>query len=120
MVRVKNGAHRHQRHKKWLKRAKGYVGGRSKLYRTARVAVLRSGRYAWRDRHDKKREFRALWITRLNAAVRMRGMRYGQFIHGLRLANITLDRKQLSELAIHDAAAFDSIFAKVKAALPAA
>ncbi len=117
MVRVKNGAHRHQRHKKWLKLAKGYVGGRSKLYRTARVAVLRSGRYAWRDRRMKKREFRALWITRVNAAVRMRGMRYGQFINGLKKAKIDIDRKQLSELAIHDAAAFDAICDKVKSTL---
>jgi large subunit ribosomal protein L20 len=112
MVRVKNGAHRHQRHKKWLKAAKGYVGGRSKLYRTARVAVLRSGRYAWRDRRAKKREYRALWITRLSAAVRLRGMRYGEFINGLVKSGIALDRKQLSELAIHDA-----VVVKVKAAL---
>src|SRR5688572_27304983 len=112
MVRVKNGAHRHKRHKKWLKLAKGYVGGRSKLYRTARVAVLRAGRYAYRDRRVRKREMRSLWIIRLNAAVTARGMRYGQFIHGLRLANVELDRKQLSELAIHDAAAFDAVFEK--------
>lgn len=117
MVRVKNGAHRHQRHRKWLKRAKGYVGGRSKLYRTARVAVLRSGQYAYVHRRLKKREMRALWITRLNAAIRMRGLRYGQFIHGLKKAKIDLDRKQLSELAIHDAAGFDAVFDKVKLAL---
>jgi large subunit ribosomal protein L20 len=119
MVRVKNGAHRHQRHRKTLKAAKGYVGGRSKLYRTARVAVLRAGRYAYRDRRVRKREMRALWITRLNSAVRMRGLRYGQFIHGLKLAAIDLDRKQLSELAIRDAAAFDAVFERVKGALPA-
>jgi|SRR5688572_8334526 large subunit ribosomal protein L20 len=119
MVRVKNGAHRHQRHKKWLKLAKGYVGGRSKLYRTARVAVLRAGKYAYRDRRVRKREMRSLWITRLSAAVRMRGLRYGQFIHGLKLAKIEIDRKQLSELAIHDAAGFDAVIEKVKSTIGA-
>lgn len=118
MVRVKNGPAKLARHKKTLKAAKGFRGGRSKLYRTAKVAVLRAGRYAYRDRRMKKREFRALWILRVNAAVRARGMRYGQFMHGLQLAGIALDRKQLADLAVRDAAGFDSVCEKVRAALP--
>lgn len=117
MVRVKNGQNRRRRHNKTLKAAKGYVGGRSKLYRTARVAVLRAGQYAYRDRRMHKREMRSLWIIRINAAVRSRGMRYGQFISGLAKANVALDRKQLAELAIHDAAAFDAVVEQAKAAL---
>lgn len=117
MVRVKNGKTRHRRHKKVLKAARGYRGGRSKLVRTAKTAVLRSGQYAYRDRRRRKREMRSLWIIRINGAVRSRGMRYGEFIHGLQRAKIALDRKQLSELAIHDAAAFDAVVEKARAAL---
>lgn len=119
MVRVSNGMRRHARHKKILKAAKGYRGGRSKLVRTAKMAIVRSGQYAYRDRRRRKREMRSLWIIRLNGAVRSRGMRYGEFIHGIHKAKIDLDRKQLSELAIHDAAAFDAVVEKVRAALAA-
>ena len=117
MVRVNSGPSRLARHKKILKAAKGYRGGRSKLYRTARAAVLRSGQFAYRDRRQRKRKMRELWIIRINAAARMRGLRYGQFIHGLKKANIDLDRKQLSELAIRDAAGFDAVVEQAKAAL---
>lgn len=117
MVRVRSGQTRLARHKKVLKAAKGYRGGRSKLYRVALMAVLRSGRYAYRDRRQRKRKMRELWIVRINGAVRSRGLRYGQFINGLKRASIDLDRKQLSELAIHDAAAFDAVVERARAAL---
>ncbi len=117
MVRVKNGPAKLARVKKTLKAAKGYRGGRSKLYRTARVAVMRSGRYAYRDRRNKKREMRALWIVRINAAVRERGMRYGEFMNGLKKAGVELDRRQLADLAVRDVAAFDAVLEKAKAAL---
>jgi large subunit ribosomal protein L20 len=100
-----------------LKRAKGYVGGRSRLFRTAKETLARAGKFAFRDRRVKKRLFRQLWIIRLNAAVRERGLRYSQFIAGLKKANIELDRKSLSELAIHDPPAFDAIVKEVKAVL---
>lgn len=119
MVRVTKGKTRHARHKKILKAAKGYRGGRSKLIRTAKMAIVRSGAYAYRDRRRHKREMRRLWIIRLNGAVRARGMRYGEFMHGISKAKIELDRKQLSELAIHDAAAFDAVVEKARAALAA-
>ncbi len=117
MVRTKNGPAKLARHKRVMKAAKGYRGGRSKLYRTAKVAVLRAGRYAYRDRRRRKREMRSLWIIRVNAAARARGMRYGELIHGLSKAGIALDRKQLSELAIHDAAGFDAVCEHAKNAL---
>ncbi len=119
MVRATNGPAKLARHKRVLKAAKGYRGGRSKLYRTARVAVLRAGRYAYRDRRVRKRLMRRLWIVRLNAAARARGLRYGTLVHGLIKANVVLDRKQLSELAIHDAAAFDAVCEQARAALAA-
>src|SRR5690606_33112654 len=106
------------RHKRVLKAAKGYRGARSKLYRTAKAQVLRSGQYAYRDRRRRKREMRSLWIVRLNAAARARGLRYGELMNGLKRAGIALDRKQLSELAIHDAAGFDAVCDQAKAALP--
>ena len=109
MPRARAGAARHRRKKRLFKAAKGYRGGRSKLYRTAREAVTRAGVYAYRDRRRRKRDFRELWIIRLSAACRQRGMAYSRFLYGIREANIVINRKMLSELAIHDPAAFDRI-----------
>ena len=117
MARAKRGFKLRRRHKKILKLAKGYRGSRSKLYRTAVTIVRRALVYAYRDRKVKKREFRALWIQRINAGSRLHGLRYSQFVNGLKKANILLDRKQLSELAIHDAPAFGSLVEKAKLAL---
>ncbi|MEM6980586.1 MAG: 50S ribosomal protein L20, partial [Planctomycetota bacterium] len=100
-----------------FKRAKGYRGGRSKLTRTVKETLLRSGAYAYRDRRVRKREFRKLWIIRINAACHQHDLRYSEFIHGLKLANIELDRKSLSEMAIHDAAGFKDVVDAVKKAL---
>jgi large subunit ribosomal protein L20 len=119
MVRVKNGPAKLARHKRIMKAAKGYRGGRSKLYRTARVAVLRAGQFAYRDRRVRKRMMRRLWIVRINAAARARGIRYATLINGLLKAQVEVDRKQLSEMAIHDAAGFDAICEQAKAALAA-
>ena len=112
----------HRKVKRLLKRAKGYYGARSKLLRPARDTVLRAGAFATRDRRARKRSFRALWITRLTAAVRARGMSYSRFIAGLKIANVALNRKMLSEIAIADAVAFDKIvdIAKANAAKAAA
>ena len=115
MVRVTYGAPRHQKKVRWFKQAKGFRGGRSKLWRTVRESVVRSWAYSYRDRRQKKRQFRRLWIVRINAAARMRGMTYSQFIAGLKGAGIDLNRKQLSELAIHDPAAFDALVDEAKA-----
>ena len=117
MPRVRIGAARKQRHKRLLKRAKGFVGGRSKLYKTAHETLLRAGANRFSGRKEKKRDYRALWITRLNAAAQMRGLRYGQLIDGLAKANITLNRKSLSEIAIADPAAFDQLAARARDAL---
>jgi large subunit ribosomal protein L20 len=117
MPRVRIGAARKQRHKRLLKRAKGFVGGRSKLYKTAHETLLRAGNHRFNDRKLKKREYRGLWVIRVNAAAQARGLRYSQFINGLLKANITLNRKSLSEIAIADPAAFDLIVAKAKDAL---
>ena len=100
------------------KRAKGYRGGRGNLLRTVKETLIRSGAYAYRDRKTKKRQFRRLWIVRINAACRQRGMRYSQFIAGLKAANVELDRKSLSEIAIFDAEGFDAIVEAAKQALP--
>ncbi|MDG1500982.1 MAG: 50S ribosomal protein L20 [Planctomycetota bacterium] len=116
MVRVTYGAPRRQKKVRWFKAAKGYRGGRRRLWRTVRETVVRSWAYAYRDRRQKKRQFRRLWIIRINAAARMRGMRYSLFIDGLKKANIDLNRKQLSEMAIHDPAAFDAVVEAAKAA----
>ncbi len=118
-MRTRKGAARRQAARRLLKRAKGFVGGRRKLLRTAKETLVRAGVFAFRDRRVRKREFRKLWITRLSAACAQNGLRYSQFIHGLGKANITLDRKQLSELAIHDPAGFQQIVETVKAALAA-
>ncbi len=108
-MRVKRGYKAKNRRKKILKLAKGFRGGRSKLFRTAADAVDKALSYAYRDRKAKKRDFRKLWIARINAASRMNGLSYSKFIHGLKLANIELDRKVLAELAISDPAAFSKI-----------
>ena len=115
MVRVTYGAARHQKKIRWFKQAKGYRGGRSKLWRTVRESVVRAWAYSYRDRRQKKRQFRRLWIVRINAATHMRGMTYSQFIAGMKGASIDLNRKQLSELAIHDPAAFDALVEEAKA-----
>ena len=119
-MRTRKGAARRQAKRRLFKRAKGYVGGRSKLLRTVKETLIRAGAYAFRDRRVRKRQFRKLWITRINAACRERGMRYSEFIHGLHKANIALDRKQLSELAIHDPEAFTVIVDQVREQLAAA
>ncbi|MDA1266629.1 MAG: 50S ribosomal protein L20 [Planctomycetota bacterium] len=116
MVRVTYGAPRAQKKSRYFKAARGFRGGRSKLWRTVREALLRSWAYAYRDRRTKKRQFRRLWIIRINAAARMRGMTYSQLIAGLKAAQIDLNRKQLSELAIHDPKAFDALVEEARAA----
>jgi len=113
------GAARTKAKRRLYKRAKGYRGGRGNLLRTVKETVVRAGAYAYRDRRTRKRQFRRLWIIRINAAARQRGLRYSEFIHGLKKANIELDRKSLSEIAICDPAGFDAIFARVKEALSA-
>ena len=116
MVRVTYGAPRRQKKVRYFKQAKGYRGGRRKLWRTVRETLIRSWAYAYRDRRQRKRQMRRLWIIRINAAARMRGMSYSTFMNGLKQAGVELNRKQLSELAIHDPAAFDAIFEESKAA----
>lgn len=118
-MRTRKGAARRQANKRILKRAKGFVGGRRKLLRTAKETLVRAGVFAFRDRRVRKREFRKLWIIRLSAACGQNDIRYSQFIHGLQKANITLDRKQLSEMAIHDPAGFQVVIEQVKNALAA-
>jgi large subunit ribosomal protein L20 len=116
MVRITIGAPRRQKKVRYFKQARGFRGGRSKLWRTVRETLLRAWAYSTRDRRAKKRQFRRLWIVRVNAATRMRGMSYSTFIDGLKKAKIDLDRKQLSELAIHDPAAFDALVGEARAA----
>ncbi len=117
MPRVKRGVTARARHKKVLALAKGYRGRRKNVYRIAKQAVMKAGQYAYRDRRAKKREFRRLWIARINAASRSLGLTYSKFIAGLKKAQIDIDRKVLSDMAIHDPAAFASIVDKVKAQL---
>lgn len=119
MPRTKKGAARRQAKKRLFKRVKGYVGSRSKLYRVAKQSRMKGDQYAFRDRRAKKREFRALWITRVSAACRQRGMAYSVFINGLHKAGILLDRKVLAEIALNDPKAFDTVLAEAKAALGA-
>jgi len=116
-MRVKYGKSRHKKKKRIFAEAKGRVGGLRRLWRTVQEHVRRARVYAFRDRKVRKRDFRQLWIMRLTAAAEMRGLRYSQLIHGLKLANIDLNRKMLSELAIHNAEVFDEITTVVKAAL---
>ena len=113
-MRSKNGSARNKRKKRLFRKVKGFVGGRRRLLRSAKETLLRAGMFAFRDRRAKKREFRKLFIIRLTAAAEMRGVRYSRLIHGLRLAKIGLDRKSLSELAIHDPETFDAIVVKVR------
>jgi large subunit ribosomal protein L20 len=117
MARVKRGVTAGRRHKKVLNKAKGYYNARRKVYRTAKQAVIKAGQYAYRDRRAKKRDFRALWIARINAAARIHGLSYSRLINGLGLAGITVDRKMLADVAVHDAAAFGAIAAQAKSAL---
>lgn len=114
MPRVKNGAVTKARHKKVLKRAKGYFGSKHRLYKTAKEQLMHSGQYAFRDRKNKKREFRKLWITRINAACRMNDISYSRFMDGLHKAGVEIDRKSLSELAIQDEKAFADLVNMVK------
>ncbi len=120
MSRVKRGVTARARHKKVLDQAKGYRGRRSTVYRVAKQAVMRAGQYAYRDRRNRKRVFRALWITRINAAAREHGMTYSVFMNGLLKAEIELDRKVLAELAVNDKAAFSAIVDQVKSTLGSA
>ncbi len=109
MARVKRGTMTHKRHKKIIDQASGYWGGRHRLFKTAKEAVMHSGQYAYRDRRNKKRDFRRLWITRISAACRIRDIRYSQFIDGLSKAGVDLDRKILAHLAVEDAAGFSQL-----------
>ncbi len=118
-MRTTKGAARTQAKKRLFKRAKGYVGGRRRLLRTVKETLLRAGVFAFRDRRRRKRDFRKLWIIRINAACRERGISYSKFINGLHKSGLQLDRKSLSEIAIADPAAFDAVVEKVKAALAA-
>ena len=115
-MRTTKGSARTRAQRRLFKKAKGYVGGRSNLLRTVKETLIRAEAYAYRDRRSRKREFRRLWITRINAACRQRDLRYSQFINGLKKANIQLDRKMLSEMAIHDPAGFDKVVEEAKAA----
>jgi large subunit ribosomal protein L20 len=117
MPRVKRGVTSKARHRKILRKAKGYYGARSKLYRTAKQAVIKAGQYAYRDRRQRKRQFRALWIARINAAARLHDLSYSRFINGLKRAQIDLDRKVLADIAVHDPAAFGAIAEQAKAGL---
>jgi len=118
-MRTTKGSARRRAKKRLFKQAKGYRGGRSKLLRTVKETLVRAGQYAYRDRRQRKRQFRRLWIIRLNAAARERGLRYSELILGLKKAGLELDRKMLSDMAIQDPAAFDQVVDKVKAALAA-
>lgn len=109
MARVKGGPRAHARHRKVIKAAKGYYGRRKSCFRTAVQAVEKAGQYAYRDRRNKKRDFRKLWIQRINAAARLNGMTYSQLMHGLKLAGVELDRKVLSDIAIHNEKDFAAI-----------
>ncbi len=108
-MRVTSATARHRRHKRVLKDAKGYRGSRSKLYRIAKETLMRAGNYAYRDRRNKKRSFRRLWIVRINAAARDGGMSYSAFMAGLKKVGVGIDRKQLSDIAIHDPATFSAL-----------
>jgi large subunit ribosomal protein L20 len=118
-MRTTRGAARNRAAKRLFKKAKGYCGGRRKLYRSVKETLVRAGAYAFRDRRLRRRSFHRLWIIRINAAVRMEGLRYGEFIHGMSLAQITLNRKILADLAVRDPEAFSQIVAKVKETLAA-
>jgi large subunit ribosomal protein L20 len=117
MARVSRGVQAHAKHKKILKKAKGYYGARSKVFRVAKQAVIKAGQYAYRDRRQRRRQFRRLWIVRINAEARNNGLSYSQLINGLKKANIEIDRKVLSDIVIFDKPAFAKIAEQAKAAL---
>lgn len=117
MARVKRGVTARKRHKKILKQAKGYYNARRKVYRVAKQAVIKAGQYAYRDRKQRKRQFRALWIARINAAARMNGLSYSRFINGLKKANVSLDRKVLADMAVHDKSGFAAVAELAKSSL---
>ncbi len=120
MARVKRGVTAGRRHKKVLGKAKGYYNARRKVYRAAKQAVIKAGQYAYRDRRQKKREFRALWIARINAAARLYGLTYSRIINGLNKAGVQIDRKVLADLAVHEPEAFGAIAQQAKTALGSA
>ncbi|MCF7985454.1 MAG: 50S ribosomal protein L20 [Thiohalocapsa sp.] len=117
MPRVKRGVTAHARHKKILDEAKGYYGARSKVFRVAKQAVIKAGQYAYRDRRQRKRQFRALWIARINAAARLNDLSYSRLMAGLKMAGVEMDRKMLADLAYHDEAAFAALAEQAKSAL---
>ena len=117
MARVKRSVQARSRHKKVLKQAKGYYGARRKVYRVAKQAVIKAGQYSYRDRRARKRQFRRLWIVRINAAAREFGLSYSRFMDGLNKADIEIDRKVLADLAVHDLPAFGALSEKAKASL---
>jgi large subunit ribosomal protein L20 len=117
MARVKRGVVARRRHKKVLKQAKGYYGARSRVFRVAKQAVIKAGQYAYRDRRQRKRQFRALWIARINAGARLNGLSYSRFINGLKNASIEIDRKVLADLAVNEKGAFTALVEKAKASL---
>lgn len=117
MPRVKRGVTAHRRHKKILKQAKGYYGARSRVFRVAKQAVIKAGQYAYRDRKQRKRQFRRLWIARINAGARINGLSYNRLIAGLKKSNVEIDRKVLADLAMNDAPVFAAIVEKAKVAL---
>jgi len=120
MSRVKRGVTARAKHKKVMAKAKGYYGARSRVFRVANQAVIKAAQYAYRDRRTRKREFRALWIVRVNAAARAHGMSYSAFINGLKKASIEIDRKVLADIAVHDKAAFAALVDQARAAAVAA
>ena len=117
MPRVKRGVQARRRHKKVLKQAKGYYGAHSRVFRVAKQAVIKAGQYAYRDRRQRKRQFRALWIARINAGARINGLSYSRFINGLKNASIEIDRKVLADLAVNEKGAFAALVEKAKASL---
>jgi large subunit ribosomal protein L20 len=117
MARVKRGVQARKRHKKILKQAKGYYGARSRVFRVAKQAVIKAGQYAYRDRRQRKRQFRQLWIARINAGARVNGLSYSRFINGLKLASIEVDRKIMADLAVNEKGAFAALVEKAKASL---
>ena len=117
MARVKRGVVARRRHKKILKQAKGYYGARSRVFRVAKQAVSKAGQYAYRDRRQRKRQFRQLWIARINAGARQNGLSYSKFINGLKLASVEIDRKIMADLAVNEKAAFAALVEKAKSSL---
>ncbi|MBV1960087.1 MAG: 50S ribosomal protein L20 [Alcanivorax sp.] len=117
MARVKRGVVARRRHKKILKQAKGYYGARSRVFRVAKQAVIKAGQYAYRDRRQRKRQFRQLWIARINAGARQNGLSYSKFINGLKLASVEIDRKIMADLAVNEKAAFAALVEKAKSSL---